>query len=62
VSYWQVEAPPEPQANCNYEFRGWRIGKDKQVHKIDVVVALAMACYAAVSSQGEYDYNLEAMC
>jgi phage terminase large subunit-like protein len=42
--------------------RGWRIGKDKQVHKIDVVVALAMACYAAVSSQGEYDYNLEAMC
>jgi phage terminase large subunit-like protein len=42
--------------------RGWRIGKDKQVHKIDVVVALAMACYAAVSSQGEYDYNLDAMC
>ena len=28
--------------------RGWRIGKDKQTHKIDVVVALAMACHAAV--------------
>jgi len=23
--------------------RGWRIGKDKQTHKIDVVVALGMA-------------------
>ena len=42
--------------------RGWRIGKDKQVHKIDVVVALAMACYAAVSSAGEYEYILDAMC
>jgi phage terminase large subunit-like protein len=30
--------------------RGWRIGKDKQTHKIDVVIALAMAAYAAVSS------------
>jgi len=33
--------------------RGWRIGKEKQSHKIDVVVALAMAAYAAVQSQGE---------
>ena len=29
--------------------RGWRITKAKQSHKIDVVVALAMACWAAVS-------------
>jgi phage terminase large subunit-like protein len=28
--------------------RGWRISKEKQSHKIDVVVALAMACHAAV--------------
>src|SRR4029077_19051577 len=31
--------------------RGWRIAKEKQVHKIDVVVALAMAAHAAVSRQ-----------
>jgi phage terminase large subunit-like protein len=37
--------------------RGWKITKDKQAHKIDVVVALAMACYAAVqgSRQSSYD-------
>jgi phage terminase large subunit-like protein len=29
--------------------RGWRITKEKQSHKIDVVVALAMACHAAIT-------------
>jgi hypothetical protein len=33
--------------------RGWRIAKEKQAHKIDIVVALAMACYAAVKAQSE---------
>jgi hypothetical protein len=33
--------------------RGWRIGKDKQSHKIDVIVALGMAAYAAIQSQAE---------
>jgi phage terminase large subunit-like protein len=33
--------------------RGWRISKEKQSHKIDVVVALAMACHAAVQGQAE---------
>ena len=33
--------------------RGWKIDKAKQAHKIDVVVALAMACHAAVQGQGE---------
>jgi phage terminase large subunit-like protein len=33
--------------------RGWRIGKDRSSFKIDVVVALAMACYAAVQGQKE---------
>jgi len=28
--------------------RGWRIGKDRSAFKIDVIVALAQACYAAV--------------
>jgi hypothetical protein len=28
--------------------RGFRIAKEKQSHKIDIVIALAMACYAAV--------------
>lgn len=31
--------------------RGWRITKEKQSHKIDVVIALAMAAYAAVQGQ-----------
>jgi phage terminase large subunit-like protein len=33
--------------------RGWRIAKDKTSHKIDVVVALAQACLAAVRAQRE---------
>jgi phage terminase large subunit-like protein len=36
--------------------RGWRIAKEKQAHKIDVVVALAMAAFAAVKGQSESDY------
>jgi hypothetical protein len=35
--------------------RGWRISKDKQSHKIDVVVALAMAAYAALHTPKGYD-------
>jgi phage terminase large subunit-like protein len=31
--------------------RGWRIIKEKQSHKIDLAVALAMACHAAVEGQ-----------
>jgi hypothetical protein len=31
--------------------RGWRIAKEKASHKIDVLVALAMACHAAVEGQ-----------
>ena len=42
--------------------RGWRIDKAKQSHKIDIVIALAMACYAAVQGQNETtfltDYSL----
>jgi phage terminase large subunit-like protein len=33
--------------------RGWRITKEKASHKIDVVVALSMACFAAVQAQSE---------
>ena len=36
--------------------RGWRIAKEKQSHKIDVVVALAMSAYAAVHHQGADSY------
>jgi phage terminase large subunit-like protein len=41
--------------------RGWRIAKEKQNHKIDVVIALAMSALAAVRSPGEssYDPNFE---
>ncbi len=33
--------------------RGWRIDKTKQSHKIDIVIALGMAAYAAVRAQTE---------
>ena len=38
--------------------RGWRIGKDRQAHKIDVVIALGMAALAAVRGQSESTYDL----
>ena len=38
--------------------RGWRIDKRKQSHKIDVIVALAMAAYAAVQDQNKPAYDL----
>jgi hypothetical protein len=37
--------------------RGWRIAKERQSHKIDVVVALAMACHAAVQGLNESNYD-----
>ena len=37
--------------------RGWRITKEKASHKIDVVVALAMACFGAVRAQGESSFD-----
>jgi Phage Terminase len=33
--------------------RGWRLTKEKSSHKIDVVVALAMAAHSAVSNAGQ---------
>ena len=38
--------------------RGWRISKQMQSQKIDVVIALAMAAHAAVLGHGEPCYNL----
>jgi hypothetical protein len=37
--------------------RGWRIAKDKQSHKIDVVVALAMAAHAAIKGMSTYNVD-----
>jgi phage terminase large subunit-like protein len=37
--------------------RGWKISKEKQTHKIDVVVALAMAALAAIQTQSKYRYD-----
>jgi phage terminase large subunit-like protein len=39
--------------------RGWRIAKEKQSHKIDVVVALAMAALAAVQNPSRYDSSYD---
>jgi phage terminase large subunit-like protein len=36
--------------------RGFRLAKDKQQHKIDVIVALSMAALGAVKGQGESSY------
>jgi phage terminase large subunit-like protein len=38
--------------------RGWRISKEKASHKIDVVVALAMACHGAMQKQTSYNLYL----
>jgi phage terminase large subunit-like protein len=43
--------------------RGWRIAKERQAHKIDVIIALAQAAYAAIQSQtdeDQYSYSLAA--
>ena len=40
--------------------RGWRIDKSKQSHRIDIVIALGMACHACVQAQSkhpELDYS-----
>jgi phage terminase large subunit-like protein len=37
--------------------RGWKISKDKQTHKIDVVIALAMASLSAIQTQSKYKYD-----
>ena len=37
--------------------RGWRLDKMKQQHKIDVVVALSMACLAAVRDGNKSRYD-----
>jgi hypothetical protein len=37
--------------------RGWKITKDKQAHKIDVVIALMMACQACIAGQGESNFD-----
>jgi phage terminase large subunit-like protein len=43
--------------------RGWRIAKEKQSHKIDIVVALAQAAYAAVRAQAESpEINYDGWC
>jgi phage terminase large subunit-like protein len=34
--------------------RGWRISKDKQSHKIDVVIALSMAVLGAIKAQEDF--------
>jgi phage terminase large subunit-like protein len=39
--------------------RGWKISKERAAFKIDVIVALAMACHAAISGQNtESSYTL----
>lgn len=38
--------------------RGWRIAKEKAAHKIDVIVALAMACNAAVKTPASTTYSM----
>ena len=37
--------------------RGWRITKDKQTHKIDIVIALAMSSLSAIQTQSKFRYD-----
>jgi len=37
--------------------RGWRITKDKSNHKIDAIIALAMATYAAIESEPKINWE-----
>jgi phage terminase large subunit-like protein len=37
--------------------RGWKISKDKQTHKIDCVIALAMSALGALRRQSKYRYD-----
>lgn len=37
--------------------RGWRISKSNASHKIDVIVSLAQATYAAIEGQNEHSYD-----
>ena len=37
--------------------RGWRIAKEKTSHKIDVIVALAMASLAAIESSHNWYFS-----
>jgi hypothetical protein len=37
--------------------RGWKISKEKQSHKIDIVISLGMASLAAVRAQSEPFYD-----
>ena len=37
--------------------RGWRITKEKQWREVDVMVALAMAAFAAVQGRDESSYD-----
>jgi phage terminase large subunit-like protein len=37
--------------------RGWKISKEKQSHRIDVVIALAMAALSAIQTQSIYRYD-----
>ena len=39
--------------------RGWRLDKMKQSNKIDVIVALSMACLAAVRDGGKSRYRTD---
>jgi phage terminase large subunit-like protein len=41
--------------------RGWRITKEKQSHRIDIVIALAMACRAAIE-RGERRVGWQFFC
>jgi hypothetical protein len=38
--------------------RGWRIAKEKAAHKIDVVIALAMAAHAAMTRQWDEESKI----
>ena len=61
ISFYQSEEIRLSLINCKviYSGRGWRIVKKSGTKKIDLAIALAMACYGAVTAPEESEQIIE---
>ncbi len=61
ISFYESEEIRLSLINCRviYSGRGWRIVKKSGTKKIDLAIALAMACYGAVTAPEEPEFIVE---
>ncbi|MBA7674336.1 hypothetical protein ES703_82546 [subsurface metagenome] len=61
ISFYESEEIRLSLINCKviYSTRGWRIVKKSGTKKIDLAIALAMACYGAVTTPEEPEQIIE---